>query len=370
MDLKDIIGQFAAKEHLIQAVQDGRVANTQLFLGASGYGTLAMALAYANYLLCSDRGPTGSCGKCGNCVMMEKLEHPDLHFSFPIFLSEKNKVSDPLVEEWRKTVLKDPYLNAQDWYTHLGNANKQGVIGSHESANILKKLQLRSFSGGYKIMLIWLPETMNPTAANKLLKMLEEPSKGTVSILVTNEIEQLLPTIISRTQVFKVPRLTTANVASGLAKYNKMPEEECQAIAMRSEGDLNAALKEARDQNGAQLDLFRKWMRICFKKDVLSAIDLVDEIYRSGKEGQKALLRYGLHVSRQCLVYEHSLDELVNSIGQEKVFVEKVAQYLNSDIAMVLQEEFNKAYSHLERNANAKILFMDLTFTMFKNIGK
>lgn len=370
MYFNKIIGQNEAATHLIQAVQEGRVANTQMFLGAPGSGTLALALAYARYLLCKDPGSEDACGTCPSCTMLNKLEHPDLHFSFPIQLLAKAKITDLYIKEWREMVLKDPYVNAHDWYQLLGNENKQGVIGVDESANIMKKLSLRAFSGGYKIMLLWLPETMNPAAANKLLKLLEEPSNGTVFLLVANSIEKLLPTVISRTQLFKVPKLSTADVATALATYVDLPEDERLAIAMRSSGDMNAALKEANEQNGVLLERFRNWMRICFKKDVLAAIDFVEEVYKSKKEAQKALLKYGLHLSRQCVVYEHRLDQLVLSSGQEKAFIEKFAPYLNSEVAEVIHEELNTAYAHIERNANAKILFMDLTFTLFKAIGK
>jgi len=370
MYFKDIIGQEEASKHLTQAVSEGRIANTQLFLGAPGSGTLLLALAYSRYLLCTNRNEEDACGSCTSCTMIDKLAHPDLHFSFPIILSTKIRVTDSFVEKWREVVLKEPYLDPQDWYAHLDAENKQGIIAVNESANIMRKLQLRAFIGGYKIMLMWMPETMNPAAANKLLKIFEEPSEKTVIILVGNNVEKLLPTVLSRTQIFRVPKLSTVDVAKGLTTFADLQEDERMAIALRSGGDLNVALKEAREQNVKVFDRFRDWMRICFKKDVVAAVNFVDETYRSGKEAQKALLRYGLHIGRQCMVLEHQLDELVLAAGPEKKFIAGLAPFLNSEKVDAMQQELNLAHSHLERNANAKILFMDLTFTLFKLIGK
>lgn len=372
MLFKDIIGQKEASAHLMQSLKEGRIANTQLFLGKPGSGTLLLAIAYARAILCTELGEEDSCGKCPNCTMVNGLTHPDLHFSFPIILNAKERTSDFHLKAWRKTVLKDPFLNAEDWYAAVEGENKQGVIGKDESLNIMKKLLLRSYGGGYKIMLMWLPETMNAAAANKLLKILEEPADRTVFILVAESIERILPTVISRTQLFKVPKLSTADVAQGLTSYTDLSEEERMAIAMRSDGDLNAAMKDAKDQNGQLLDRFRDWMRICFKKDVRAAIGMVNEIAGpgTGKEQQKALLKYGLHMCRQCLVHEQQLDQLVLSSGSEKGFVKNFSPVLNIEKTDVVQEELNNAIAHIERNANSKIVFMDLTFTLFKLIGK
>lgn len=370
MFFNDIPGQREAANHLQHAVQEGRVANTQLLLGAPGAGTLALALAYARYLLCEDRRREDACGQCNACSMIDKLAHPDLHFSFPIHLKEKAKVSDHYVQEWRNAVLKDPFLNTQDWYATLGNANKQGIIGKDESQSIAKKLSLRSFNGGYKVLLIWMPETMNSTAANKLLKAFEEPTPGTVVLMVAQSVENILPTVLSRAQLFKVTKMTTIDVAKALTTLVDLPEEQCKEIALRCGNDLNEAKKEALGHHGQVLDRFREWMRICFKKDVLAAIDFVESVHRSGKEAQKSLLKYGLHMARQCVVQEQVGPELMLSTGEEHDFVERFAPFLNSSKVPVVLEEFDKAYGHLERNANARILFMDLTFTLFKNIGK
>jgi len=369
MLFKDIIGQREASTHLLQSVKEGRIANTQLFLGKPGSGTLLLAIAYARAILCTELGENDSCGICKNCTMVNGLAHPDLHFSFPIILNAKERTSDIHLKTWRKAVLKDPFLSAEDWYAGLGMENKQGVIGKDESLSIMKKLLLRSFGGGYKIMLMWMPESMNLSAANKLLKIFEEPADRTVFLLVAENIERLLPTVISRTQIFKVPKLSTIDVAQGLSNYEDLSEEDRMAIAMRSNGDLNAARKDAADQNGQLLDKFRDWMRICFKKDVRAAIGMVEEIGRSGREQQKALLKYGLHMCRQCLVHEQQLDQLVLSAGPEKGFIEKFTPFLNIERTDAVQEEMNTAIAHIERNANSKIVFMDLTLTLFKLIG-
>jgi len=370
MLFKDIIGQGEASAHLMQSVKEGRIANTQLFLGKPGSGTLPLAIAYARAIMCTGLGEDDSCGECQNCTMVNGLAHPDLHFSFPIILNAKERLSDLHLKAWRKAVLKDPFMNEEDWYDHLGLENKQGVIAKDESLNIMKKLLLRSYGGGYKIMLMWLPEKMNAAAANKLLKILEEPADRTVFLLVAESIERILPTVISRTQLFKVPRLSTDAVAQGLSRQVDLSEEERIAIAMRSGGDLNVAIKDANDQNGQLLDRFRDWMRICFKKDVRAAIGIVDEIAHTGRERQKALLKYGLHMCRQCLIHEQQLDQLVLSAGTEKGFVEKFSPVLNIERTDAVQEELNSAITHIERNANSKIVFMDLTFTLFKLIGK
>ena len=214
MLFKDIIGQEATKRQLRQAVREGRIPHAQLFTGISGIGKLQLALAYAQYLNCPHRTEEDSCGTCPTCLQYQHLQHPDLHFVFPIVGSDE--VCDNFLEPWRKIILEQHYFDLDDWHEALGIENKQSMIYEKESGEILHKLSLKAYGDGYKIMIIWQPEKMNASSANKLLKILEEPAPKTVFILVSEHPEKLLSTIQSRVQTILIPRLETETIAAAL----------------------------------------------------------------------------------------------------------------------------------------------------------
>ena len=216
MRFTNVIGQNPAKERLINSVHNGRVSHAQLFLGMEGSGALPLAMAYSQFLLCKNKTESDSCRKCSSCTKTEKLIHPDIHFVYPIALQKDIRMSTDVATEWREAFLENPYLNLSDWFSYISAENKQPVIGVEESAEILRKLSLTTYEGEFKVMIIWHPEKMNVQAANKLLKILEEPPDKTVFILVSENEEQLLRTIVSRTQLIKMDRISDEEIKNAL----------------------------------------------------------------------------------------------------------------------------------------------------------
>jgi len=229
MFFRDIPGQKEIKESLIRTVREGRVSHAQLFYGPEGSGKLALALAYAQYISCTDQQENDSCGKCLSCIKYAKLVHPDLHFVFPATTPSATKSDETpvekAIEKWREIILENPYFDQYQWYDRIGIENKQGLIGVKESAEIIRKLNMKPYESDFKILIMWLPERMNPTAANKLLKMVEEPPVGTVFLLVSEVHGEVLPTILSRTQLIKIPRLTDEDIRSALKVKTELTDE-------------------------------------------------------------------------------------------------------------------------------------------------
>ena len=365
MRFDKVIGHARLKAKLIQNMRDGRVSHAQLFLGPRGGGNLPMALAYAQYLLCQRPEAADACGTCPSCLQMDKLEHPDLHLVFPIFLSEKAKVCDPFLADWRKEVLSEPYMDIEHWRNKLESENKQLRMGVDIAQEIQRKLSLKSFSGKHKVMLVWLPELMDPTAANKLLKVLEEPEPNTVFLMVCNDAEQLLTTILSRVQLVKVPALRPSDLAEALRdRFAELNETDAMAIALRSEGDLLEAVDMANKGEEELFVFFRDWLRSCYKREVVAAVDFADGFQKLGRERQKSLVRYGLYLIRQCALQWQQVPELVRVVGQEQEFVVNFSKLLTERNVEGLRRELETAHTHIERNANPKVLFTDLSYRM------
>ena len=364
-----VIGHAALKAKLIGNIREGRVAHAQLFMGPRGGGNMALALAYAQYLFCQDRDEADSCGRCSSCAQTSKLQHPDLHLIFPIYFKEKLKpeqhVCEPFTAQWRQAVLQNPYLDIEQWRDQLESENKQLRMGVGIAGEIQRKLSLRSFMGGYKVMLIWLPELMDAPAANKLLKVLEEPEPNTVFLLVSVDAEQLLATILSRAQLVKVPALRPTDLAEALReRFPELVEEEAMAIALRSEGDLLEAVDMANKNEEELFVFFRDWLRACFKREVNVAVEFGEAFQKMGRERQKSLMRYGLYLIRQCALQWQNVPELVRVLGQEQEFVQNFSKLLNEANADGIRRELETAHYHIERNANPKILFSDLSYRM------
>ncbi len=365
MQFNKIIGQAALKAKLIGNIREGRVAHAQFFLGPRGSGVLPLALAYATYLFCENPGEGDSCGKCTSCIMMAKLAHPDLNLVFPIFLAEKVKTCEPYTAEWRSAVLAMPYMDAEKWRTSLSGENKQLRMGVDIAAEVVRKLSLKAFRGGWKVMLIWLPEMMDPAMANKLLKVLEEPEPHTVFLLAGESQDRILPTILSRTQLVKVPALDLGELAAVLReRYPELTGELAHAIAARSEGDLLEALAMADGNEDELFVFFRDWLRACYGNKVEEFVAAGDYFAKMGREEQKGLMAYALHLIRQCTLLWQDVPQLVTTVGEEMEFVRKFSALLNRTNADGIRSELEKAHAHLERNANAKVLFLDLSYRM------
>lgn len=374
MLFKDILGLQHIKSHLSTSADAGRIAHAQLFIGPEGSGTLAMAVAYAQYLICKNSKGENEGGPQACNLKFDSLSHPDMHFAFPVANSDKVKshaVSDHYMEEWRQFVKEQPYGNLFDWYQMIGIEKKQGQIGVDEAQDIVKKLSLKSYEGGYKVMLIWMTEKLNNAAANKLLKLIEEPPEKTVFILIAEDEEQIIQTILSRCQILHFPRVAEDAIANALIERG-MPQDEAFRIAHESDGNFNKAL-DLMNNDSEELVFekwFVQWVRTAFKaKGNKSAIhELImwsDEVSKTGRETQKQFLQYCLAVMRQALMINFNASELAYMrIHVEGFQLEKFAPFVHENNILDIVKELEDAMYHVERNGNSKIILTDLSIKL------
>jgi DNA polymerase-3 subunit delta' len=367
MLFKQVAGNQFIKESLIQQVQSNRVSHAQLFFGPEGSGALAMAIAFARYICCTNKQASDSCGACSSCIKFEKLVHPDFHMVFPVNTNnqvKKDACCDDFIVEWRKALTDNPYLNLYDWLKSLGIENKQGNIGTEEGTNIIRKLNLTTYESPYKIMLIWMPECMNLHTANKLLKILEEPPERTLFLLVAESREQLMSTIQSRTQAIRFRPLSDSEVTAFLINELSIENDRAQQVAALSEGNLNMALKLSQETELIKKDIeeFLEWMRFCFKSNIPKLLVWVDKMAGVGRENQKNFLTHAVHLTRQTLLLNLNLPQLVKLSESDKELLKKFSQFVNAVNSDELLAAYDKAYYALERNANGKMLFLDLSF--------
>lgn len=374
MLFKDVLGLDHIKNHLVTTANSGRVAHAQLFIGPEGSGTLSMAIAYAQYLLCNNtdgenQGVNVTCNtKCNS------LTHPDLHFVFPVSNSDKVKshaVSDHYLEEWRQFILEQPYGNLFDWYRLIGIEKKQGQIGVDEAQDVVKKLSLKSYEGGYKILIIWMADKMNIAASNKLLKLIEEPPEKTVLLLIAEDEEQIINTIRSRCQLLHFPSLSDGVISQALLGRG-IKENEAISIAQEANGNFNKALdllnKDSEDLVFERW--FVQWVRSAFKakgnKGAIQELILwSDEVAKTGREVQKQFLNYCLTVMRQALLLNYKADKLVYlKIHLDGFDLNKFAPFVHENNIIEIVEEIEKAIFHVERNGNSKIIFTDLSIKL------
>ena len=366
MLFKDIIGQETAKLNLIKQVSDNRISHAQLICGQEGWGGLALALAYAQYISCENKQSNDSCGICPSCIKYNKFAHPDLHFVFPVATNKKitsNPISESYIDEWRMIFSQQKYFTLQQWFESIQIENKQGNISVLESHEIIKKLNLKSYEGNYKIVIIWYPEKMNVSAANKLLKNLEEPSDKTLFLLVSQNTDALLKTILSRTQLIKLHRIAEPDIVGYLTNTHSLIIDEAERLAQQCDGDM-IKLFELLDQEKAEdinTNLFKNWMRLCFKFKGGDIVNFAEEIASLGREKQKQFLAYAQHMIRQCLLLNYQTNSLLRISTDEADFIKNFAPFIHEKNILQLTEEFNTANFHVERNANPKILFMDLS---------
>lgn len=382
MLFRDIIGQEATKEQLCRSVREGRIAHAQLFAGISGIGKLQLALAYSQYLNCPNRTETDSCGTCPTCIQFERLQHPDLHFAFPIVGSDET--CDSFLEPWRNIILTKHYFDLEDWHKALGVETKQSMIYEKESGEILRKLSLKPYGNGYKVMIIWQPEKMNASSANKLLKLLEEPPARTVFLLVSEHPEQLLSTIQSRVQTIRVPRLETAVLTQALQQKG-VDEPRALDIARIANGSYLAALKkiDESEENKQELhdfiELFRDAYTIGVIKDTQKkyeslkrlrqwSIDMADS--KVGREKQKHFLQYAQQQVRENYIRNLAEPELNYQLGEERDFSVKFAPFIHGGNVEAIMNQLDLAERQIEQNGNAKVIFFDLCLQMIVLIKK
>ncbi|WP_256011033.1 DNA polymerase III subunit [Desertivirga xinjiangensis] len=365
MQFSEIVGQQQVKQHLIQTVRENRISHAQLFLGPEGSGSLALALAYAQFISCRNPAAEDSCDVCDSCRKYKKLIHPDLHFSYPFFAKNREDTALSFIEEWRKAFLKNPYLSLDEWRNQLDAENKQANINIAECHQIISKLSLKAFEGEYKVLIMWLPEYLDKEG-NTLLKLIEEPPQKTLFLLVAQNQDQILNTILSRTQLVKIHRLSDEDVAEYLVNKHHMNEEQAMRVAYLSEGNIQRAIALSEEDGNNNFGLFSDWLRMCFTNRGLITIEFSDNASKMGRENQKNFLRYGMKLMREVLMVLSGAADLVHLPANEKEFVVNFSKTVNPAKAEAIINELEKAHYHIERNANPKILFLDVSLQFIK----
>ena len=361
MLFRDIIGQDEIKEYLINAVQHGRLPHAMLLLGATGYGTLATGIALAQYILCSQRSEQDACGQCNHCHKVNRFIHPDVHYTYPTIGSKVT--SGDLLPEWRAFLKNGPYQDVQDWYRSMDGENKQGNINKDECDRIIKVLSLKTYEGSHKILLIWMSEFLGDQG-NRLLKILEEPPENTVFILLAEQQEAILNTILSRCQIIPFKPIPDRILASYIAKKTDLNEEASTQIAFLARGNVNAALSLVEHTNEKIADLWLDWMRMSYKGYGLEISPWVDRFAKLNRESQKAFMHYGLHFLREMLLYHFNPKHHIHLLAQEKEAMTKISSLLSYAAIESMINLLEENIFHLERNINSKILLLDSSIRM------
>ncbi len=373
MRFSDIIGLQQSKDVLVQARHNNHVAHAQCFFGSMGGGQLQMALAYAAYLCCQNPLPQDSCGRCASCLRFKKLIYPDLHFVFPTAIATKVKNADArklkkredftsasLMPEWREMMAETPFFTVSDWANHLGGDNKQLNISVSESRFVIKTLSLKAYEASFKVLILWLPELLHPAAANALLKVLEEPPAGTIFLLVANQLDHVLPTILSRCQILHIPKFSEEDVQNILVGKGFKSESALYA-AQLADGNVSHAIKYVSDIKDNSQELFAQWMRDCFKHDYSTLLGRAAEFDELSREGQKNFLQFALNIFRDAFVAHLGAVELIKASESQKQFILNFSKAIAPQNMERLSMAVSEAYHYTERNANPKIVFLDLS---------
>ncbi|MFL9845852.1 DNA polymerase III subunit [Flavobacterium rhizosphaerae] len=381
MLFSEILGQDYIKSHLTTSTSAGRIPHAQLFVGPEGSGTLPLAIAYAQYLLCSNTGAENNSGNTACNLKFENLSHPDLHFVFPVATNSEVKshpVSNNFLKQWREFIAQTPYGSLFDWYKKIDIANKQGQIGVDEAGEIVKALSLKAYEGGYKVMIIWMADRMHTAAANKLLKLLEEPPQKTVFLLITEKEEDILQTILSRCQVLHFNSLPEQVIADALVSREKLDAAAAMKLAHQAQGNYNRArhlLHKTTDEFPFE-EWFVMWVRAAFRaKGNAAAInDLIawsEQIAAIGREAQKQFLEFCINMFRQALLLNYKTNTLVYMEPTvDKFKLENFAPFVNGNNINEIFKELSDALYHIERNGNSKIILTDLSIKLTRLIHK
>ena len=367
MYFRDVIGQEEAKRRLIREAKEGIVAHARLFCGPEGIGKLPLAIAYARYLSCNNPGEDDACGICPNCIMYNKLAHPDLHFVFPVIKKKsKDTVSDDYLPEWRELLNKTPYFNLNIWLEEMGAENQQAQIYVKESDEIIRKLSLKSSQGGYKIMIIWMPEKMNTECSNKLLKLLEEPPTQTVFLLVSENPDMLLTTIQSRTQRFNLLGIEENKIIEILCTRYGIQENDATNIAHRSEGNFLKALEtiHLNEENQLFFELFVSLMRLSYQRKIREMRQWSETVASMGRERQKHFLSYCQRMIRENFIFNFRHPSLNYLNQEEQNFSNRFAPFVNERNVIGIMDELSEAQRHIEQNVNARMVFFDFSLKM------
>lgn len=364
---KDIIGHTATKALLIRMAQQGHVGHALMFLGSNGSGNLPLAIAFAGYVFCENPGNDDRCGNCASCKKMNQLGHPDLHFSFPIVKQKDGDTSKQYVKDFMALVNKHPYLSLKDWEVEHSGENKKSLIPADESTNIVKSLSLKSFSGGHKVLIVWHAERMNIQAANRLLKTLEEPSEKTIVILVVPSAEELLTTIVSRTQLINCGNVKDEEIEQWLVEREDIDPVTAQKVARLADGNFNMALKlahvEATDETN-YFGLFVEWMRACAAKDIFKAQLVAEKLASFKRDHQQYFLDYCLQFFHKSVLQAHIGEEASRFDDEALPFAKKFAPHIAKAELVRFHDIFSNGHYMVSRNVNSSLLFMQMSYDL------
>ncbi len=371
MRFKDIHGLEATKNLLRTAVKSNHVAHAQLFASMPGAPALLMALAYATYLNCENPTEEDACGDCPSCSKNQKFVHPDVHFIFPVSGTKNVKPIDAesrlFLKEWREFLLTTPHGNLNDWSEIYGGEGKKAIISTKEKKTIVNNLALKAFEGKFKIMIIWHPELMHKNAANGILKVLEEPPANSLFLLVSEEPDTLLTTIISRTQRLNIPTFTDQELSELLTAAHGIEPSRAKQLAHLADGSLRTALYLSAQVEADNFNFFKQWMRLCHQRQMGELVDQADEFAKLTKAAQGTFLKYGLSILREALVSISSTQEKLFRVeGDEKTFAANFGKAISIDQFQKLSTLISEAAYHVERNINSKLLFMNLSINISK----
>ena len=365
MHFAAIHGYATIKRNLIRIAQTHQVPHAQLFRGPEGSASLPLALAFITYLNCQNRLEDDACGQCSSCLKMKKLVHPDVKFVFPTSTTKKitgkDVVSVNFMKTWRVFLHENPYGHASDWSHYLNSENKQLSISKEEARSIIQAVSFKAFEGAYKIVLVWLPEYLHITAANALLKIVEEPPPRTLFLLVSTHPDRILNTIRSRTQQVHIPAFTDNALASMLVQQHSLDQEQLSQIRLLADGNLNKAFKLVENMTMGYFDYFRDWMRLCYTYDLTRLVDQADHFQKMSKTGQRNFLAYSLHMLREALVLYFMQAALTRVTKEEQEFTQKLRKTLTHQQIKEWITWLNHAYYCIERHVNPRILYLDLS---------
>ena len=392
MQFENIIGQKQTKEQLVQLVQNNRLSHALLFLGKEGSGALSLAMAFAQYIVCEKVNGkikpvleaslfgepvdivaeplvfNDSCGICSACIKANKLMHPDIHYSHPIITKKPGEkpICTDFIKEWRDFYTTQPYGNVFDWLQFIKAENKQGNITAEECNDINRKISLKSFESEYKILIIWMPEYLTKNG-NKLLKLIEEPPPNTLFMLVAENEELILPTIISRTQLVKIPLLTNAEIEGALEQNHELTTDKAKQIAALSEGNYREALQLLQQVEDDWQLILREWLNMLVKKNLAGQVKWIDEMSKQGREKQKQFLKYFTHLLEQAIRLRSipSLVIISDTVNTEQDFALRLNKLCSIPQQEAIINELDKASYYVERNANAKMLFHALSIKLY-----
>lgn len=370
MQFSEIPGLQEVKTTLMNSVTNNHVAHAQLFAGVEGSAALPLALAYATYVNCLEKAEGDSCGKCSSCSKYNKLIHPDLHIIFPVTTNKKitkDASSEVFFPEWRETFLANPFFTFNDWMEVLDGENKQLLINVEESRTVVKKISMKAFEAEYKVVIIWLPETMRAEGANALLKSLEEPPAKTLFLLITAKQEKLLTTIISRTQRVQVRLFNDTEIKQYLIQQRGIGEAQAKRVTYLADGNMREAIQLLTEEDQDHESKIRDWFRACFASKLQDMIRMSEEFGALPRELQKSLLQYGLGIFRDSLMYKEVGTDLLRVDEESKDdMVQKFSNVIDFQKVMSLTQVLNEAHAEIERNINSKMVFMDTSFQMNK----